>query len=358
VFTFYPISTSITTNLVIAPESLAPGAVYVFRLVYNSRNGQDFRSAEVAITTNDIPQSGLFSVSSRSGVELQDLFSFSASQWSDDQLPLLYRFGYFAVSGEETTVKAKNEDSSLSAVLPRGHPLTENASLTLECFLEVYDKLGAFATRTRRVEVNASVLNTTELDNLYESLEAETEDAAEEEEAVVEEVRDVFVPAAMEPGVNCSAAPNCASLNREECSEVAQTCGSCFRGNYLGAFGHANSFCYNNTVSEEGVEHCFEDASCGSFRRCVAYTCTRISRSCTSTCLANGECLYRNDSTELVVDNCFVDETGCSTFCDCHAGFNGPECDIPGRRIASCLFGLTLIFICVLIIHCAICLQY
>ena len=130
--------------------------------------------------------------------------------------------------------------------------------------------------------------------------------------------------------INCSAAPDCESLNREGCSDVENTCGHCFAGNFLGEDGHANTFCYNNTISEEGVEHCFEDSSCGAFRECVDYTCNRISRTCTSVCLVNGECAYRNATTGLVIDDCFVDDPTCFTFCACGTGFNGPDCDIPG----------------------------
>ena len=325
IFTFYPISTAIGTNLVIAPDSLSPGSSYVFQLVYNSNNGQDFRSATVTVTTNDIPRSGTFSVSPRSGVELKDKFFFSASSWTDDQVPLLYRFGYYAETGDENTLKVRNEDSSLEAVLPRGYPLAENASLTLDCFMTVYDKLGAFATRTRRVTVNASTLNTSELDTLYDLLANETESNTEDEP--IEEVRDVYVPPVT---INCSGAPDCESLNREGCSDVENTCGHCFVGNFLGVDGYANTFCYNNTISEEGVEHCFEDSSCGAFKECVDYTCNRISRTCASVCLVNGECAYRNATTGLIIDDCFVDDPTCFTFCACGTGFNGPDCDIPG----------------------------
>jgi hypothetical protein len=326
VFTFYPITTNIGTNLVIAPDSLAPGTSYLFQLVFNSANGRDFRSATVTITTNDIPQPGVFSMSPLSGVELRDKFSLSASLWSDGQVPLLYRFGHYTALGEETTLKPKNEDSSVETVLPRGIALEENASLTLDCFLEVYDQLGAFAIATQRVLVNASALNVSELNDLYELLANETESEIED---VIEEVTDVFVPTIIIE-LNCSAAADCAAMNREPCSEVEHTCGSCFAGNYLGEPGHANTFCYNNTISEEGVEHCFEDASCGSFRQCVEYTCTRISRLCSATCLVNGVCAYMNDTTSLVIADCFVDDTTCSTFCACNAGFNGPDCNIAG----------------------------
>jgi len=330
IFTFYPISTTISANLVISPNTLAAGTSYVFQLVYNSHNGHDFRSASVTITTNDIPRSGIFSVSPHSGEELKDKFFLSASQWADDQVPLLYRFGHFAESGDAVTLKAKNEDSSVEAVLPRGHALTENASLTLDCFLEVYDKLGAYAIRSQRVVVNASALNTSELDSLYDLLANETE--SNEEDAAIEEVRDVLVPVVVIV-TNCSAAPACESLNRNPCSDVEHTCGACFAGNYLGEAGHANTFCYNNTISEDGVDHCFQDASCGSFRECVAYTCIRISQPCSATCLLNGECAYRNDTTGLAMDGCFVDDVGCSPVCDCDSGFNGPECDIPDAEL-------------------------
>ena len=324
IFTFYPITTSISTNLVIAPNALSPSTSYSFELVFNSLNGNDFRSATVTITTNDIPQPGAFSVSPSSGIELDDVFYFSASSWSDEQAPLEYRFGYYTPLGEEVTLKPQNADSSFGSVLPRGNP---NASFTLECFLFVSDKLGAYAISSGRVSVNASTLNTSELDSLYALLVNETEGDAEE---VIEEVTDVFVPKIVIE-LNCSAAPECISLNREPCTEYEHTCGPCFTGNYLGEEGHANTFCVNNTVSEEGVERCFEDTSCGPFRQCVEYMCARISKSCSSACLMNGECVHFNDTTGFAVSDCYVDDLSCSTLCTCDDGYNGPDCDIPGE---------------------------
>jgi hypothetical protein len=327
VFTFYPISTSVGTHLVIAPNSLSPGTAYIFQLAYNSNNGQDFRSAEVTITTNDIPRSGFFFVSPRGGVELEDIFFLSASSWFDDQVPLMFRFGYYTESNKEQALKIKNEDNNVETVLPRGHALTANSSLTLDCFLVVYDTLGAYATRTQRVIVNASAHNISYLQTLYENLANETERDAEDD--AIEEVKDVFIPPVVVV-INCSAAPLCESLNREVCSDVEHTCGMCFEGNFLGEAGHANTFCYNNTVSEEGVEHCFEDSSCGLYRKCLDYTCRRISRSCNAICLLKGQCAFRNITTGRTIDDCFVDDPSCSAYCACDTGFNGPDCDIPG----------------------------
>jgi hypothetical protein len=39
--------------------------------------------------------------------------------------------------------------------------------------------------------------------------------------------------------VNCSSSPNCASLNRKECSSVSHTCGECLPG-YEGVWGALN----------------------------------------------------------------------------------------------------------------------
>ena len=327
VFTFYPIFTTIGSKLLIAPNTLSPGTSYIFQLVYNSNNGQDFRSGTVTVITNDVPRSGIFTIFPVSGVELQDKFTLSATQWSDSHLPLMYHFGYYSVNDKAVTLKAKNEDNYIESVLPRGHPISHNASLILNCFLETYDFLGAFVTRTRGIIVNGSALNASELDTLYSILANETESNSDND--VIDEVVDIHLPAAVII-INCSMAPDCMSLNREPCSNIAHTCGTCFPGNFLGQAGDANTFCYNNTVNEEGVEHCFEDASCGQYRECLHHTCTRISKPCTVTCLLNGACAFRDDASRQLVDNCFLDDFGCSSFCMCEVGFNGPECDIPG----------------------------
>ena len=328
VISFFGSPTNSIAHLHLPPNVLSPGIGYTFQLKFESFDGEDFRAATVVIATNDVPQPGAFVISPAAGEEAKTAFQFSASLWTDSQLPLSYRFGYYHTSlGTEVTLKGKTEDNTLVSTLPRGNITTSTGSSALQvhCFVEVFDNLGAFGLLIQHVVVNASALNSSELAVVYDLLEDEVE---------VEDVLNADDTTAV-VDVNCTASPDCFALNRDECSVIDNTCGACLEGNYLGAYGHANTFCFNNTIAEEGVEHCFEDNSCGSMRRCANYTCTRIAKVCSEDCV-HGFCLFRNTTSGMVMSECFEDDHDqCSDFCLCEEGFNGDECSVSGTAFSD-----------------------
>jgi hypothetical protein len=63
---------------------------------------------------------------------------------------------------------------------------------------------------------------------------------------------------------NCSGAPNCAKLFRDNCAKTSQTCGSCYDG-YTGLVGDSNTLCVSlSSVSALGTVGavCTEDSDC------------------------------------------------------------------------------------------------
>ena len=59
----------------------------------------------------------------------------------------------------------------------------------------------------------------------------------------------------------CSGAPDCTALNREPCSDVANTCGACFE-RHLGEEGFSNQPCFDPCI--DGVMNFDEtDVDCG-----------------------------------------------------------------------------------------------
>jgi hypothetical protein len=49
----------------------------------------------ISIEINSPPSFGSFLINPTVGIELQDLFYFTANDWIDEDLPLLYSFGFF-----------------------------------------------------------------------------------------------------------------------------------------------------------------------------------------------------------------------------------------------------------------------
>ena len=46
-----------------------------------------------------------------------------------------------------------------------------------------------------------------------------------------------------------------------------------------------------------------------------------------------GVCAYRNDTTAVTITDCFIDDPTCSTYCNCNACYNGPECNIADAEL-------------------------
>jgi hypothetical protein len=137
-----------TVNLVLSANSLAETASYVFYLSCGAS------SSSVAVTTNGPPTPGLFTVSPSTGTELSDSFLFAASQWSDQELPLSYVFGFHSPSDYSLilSIRSLSEIAFASSTLPAG--LTTNG-YTIVCVTKVYDSYDAYATATFNVTVQA-----------------------------------------------------------------------------------------------------------------------------------------------------------------------------------------------------------
>jgi hypothetical protein len=91
----------------------------------------------VSVVVNGPPQPGTFSVFPTSGWELRTMFTLSAANWTDMDLPLTYRFGFVSPStGLDLTVIDRSISSSGLSIFPAGNAL-QNHSLT--CTFEVFD---------------------------------------------------------------------------------------------------------------------------------------------------------------------------------------------------------------------------
>ncbi len=145
-----------SVNLVLSGNSLAETASYVFSLKCGAS------SSSIAVTTNGPPTPGLFSVSPSSGVELSDSFLFAASQWSDQELPLSYVFGFQSLTDDSVilSVRSLSEIAFASSTLPAGDATN---GYTIVCVTKVYDSYEAYSVATANVVVQALTSDTDSL---------------------------------------------------------------------------------------------------------------------------------------------------------------------------------------------------
>eukprot|EP01038_Epipyxis_sp_PR26KG_P006998 gene6998-9563_t len=139
-FTSYNLSSQ-SFNLVLKPNSLFSSSFYRFTLHFQSVNGYKSYSS-IVFDVNDVPTPGVFLIEPTSGFELNDIFTFIASQWIDDDLPLRYTFGFYQSSAGSSIkiVQPQSEFNYAYTPLPAGE--TRN-NFTLSCGLIVSDIFNA-----------------------------------------------------------------------------------------------------------------------------------------------------------------------------------------------------------------------
>jgi hypothetical protein len=102
--------------LVLSPNSLVPGVQYTFRLsVENDLNVTGY--ADIQIEVNQLPRSGYLLAAPDAGRALTTPFTLRGLGWVDEDLPLVYRFG-FMVGDHETTALSPSPSAPSSASSP------------------------------------------------------------------------------------------------------------------------------------------------------------------------------------------------------------------------------------------------
>jgi hypothetical protein len=303
----------------VKPNTLPQRATLVFSLSCGTAR------TSITVTTNCAPLPGQFTLAPTSGSEFSTLFQFSAASWSDTDLPLTYLFGF--VSGASLTrmpLAAKSEQPYASSVLAAG---PSAAGYVVTCYAEIYDSLGASSSALQDAVVRPSA---TVNQVAYSKSLLSTIGAAPTVDGMK---RVIAVASTAINAVNCTAAPKCASLNRKECSTVAQTCGPCLAG-YLGDSGDQNTQCYLPSVFQTTPNNipCTTDASCLSWQRCdvAARVCQARTQSCPNGCSGRGTCGYFSTSmgTALSAADCSVGSLQCVAKCSCAKGYSGAGCEL------------------------------
>ena len=326
-------------NLVLPPSTLASDAQYVFKLS-SSLTGLNVSSFSfLIVTTNGAPQPGQFLVSPTSGQELVDTFVFSMLNWVDDDLPLLYQFGFYSTSGELVRMGGRTDVSFYKNVLPSGD---SNSSL-LTTFATVYDYYYASSTEEFNLTVAAvSVITTTEMSNTLDSMLVTAGGEPDETKSAL------AVTSAAFNRIDCSQATAtfCAARNREMCGTEPNRCGLCLAG-YISGQSTGNDKCIStssrrrldenylrfpvaqankNVTTFASATSCATDSDCSGFELCTSSVCTVPTKDCLNACSSGGSCIFSNVNSGLRVTVCLVYDLSCEASCECNDGKYGPSC--------------------------------
>jgi hypothetical protein len=271
----------------------------------------------IQITMNIPPRPGLLQVSPTIGLALATEFNYFAMQWNDTDLPLTYQFSYSS-GGVSQVVQSRSELSYVTTFLPTG-VLRENGFVSCEVF--VYDSLDAHSHTALPVLVRTNFSSSVLGDAISLRLS--------EVEGNLESTRQVLaVSGSLLNLKNCSGAPLCSSLNREDCLSSDHMCGPCLP-NTIGSLGDGNSLCIPiESYSVDESEKCSTDGDCQSLWQYCSeeLSCLPRPKRCDNNCSNHGTCRYQNLDSSQPIETCFSNDLLCVAVCSCDPGWQGEIC--------------------------------
>ena len=324
-----------TVYLSLPPNILIAGASLTFSLHcdFSSHTNTSVSIAtttSVIVTVNSPPKSGRFFVSPTAGVTLSTLFTFIASQWLDDQLPLSYEFAYYSTSQLYQVIRSKSELTFTTSQLPSG---SAQAGYVLQTATKIFDDFGANTTVTFPISVNSTSLFN--LSNYNAMLSSSVSIGGSSNTDRTRQT--VTFGSSLLNQVDCALAPNCSFLNRKNCYKTPNTCGDCLNENFAGFSGDSNEKCVLLTSmngGESGSKSCFSSADCKNFDQCESFQCVTPTQSCPSNCSQHGTCYFSNLDTNIEVSTCKADDIHCRAVCRCVTGYeNSADCSISNGEI-------------------------
>ena len=259
--------------------------------------------ATLIIETNGPPTSGNFRINPSEGVEFESIFVLSGTQWFDEDLPLAYSFSF---GDSRQTIKPAGESSYIESTLPVGE---QNNGFKLSCFLVVFDSLSASVEVSGVAVVNKLVLPASELNT---KLSSAFDDSMSSTDPNVL-ISFLSVASSMLNFVDCSSSPKCNALNRYDCKNTANTCGSCL-SNYVGISGDSNTPCMDLS------------------RRKLAQL---PNKECINNCNGRGVCLFIDSNTNAKVNSCTIIQSSCDATCICDEGYYGNFCSMTAGELEA-----------------------
>ena len=317
-------------NLMLVANGLPERSIFTFRLTCVLNTGQS-SSAAITISTNGPPLGGVLTVLPPDGFMLETVFQMLTTRWVDDDMPLTYEFGYYAVGGTLMVLQSQSLKSYTTSTLPAGK---DTAGFKVSTVVQVFDSLSANSTVSAAVVVQAVLISTDDLSDMFD--ETSVEDVDETKKALSTTTSTINA-------ANCTGAPDCEALNRLPCNSVSRTCGVCSEG-YVGASGDANTKCVRiprdkrklqATAGNFAADVCSIDSDCSdtTWTSCVEGICTKLSQTCPQNCSGNGMCLFRDSRNYYNIKFCAQGDTTCEGYCLCSIGFAGRSCSITDMEL-------------------------
>ena len=322
-----PAGSSRTLSLLIAANALPVRSTLAFLLSC----GQSV--ARIEVTTNGPPLPGKFTLSPLNGTEMTDLFLFAASFWSDPHLPLSYQFSLLSDSNSAPLVlQGRSELSFGSSMLPAG---PSSAKFTLSIVLKVFDALSAMSNTS----LSATILPKSS-DRSMGDVAVFMQHQLQSSSGSTDATRNaIALGGALLNTVSCVGSPLCASLHRQDCARVQDTCGPCLAG-FLGEAGDRNSRCVQSSLpgkagNSTAGRACVRSSDCSGWEECaeVSKTCMVPQKTCMGSCAKHGTCTLISLSSQSRVKECKQSDTSCVAVCECSAGFGGPSCSLPEKDL-------------------------
>jgi hypothetical protein len=321
-----------TIYLSVAPDSLPVSTSPTFSLLCTSTESGLTASASVTVLTNSPPFPGHCLLNKYSGTELATLFQLSTSGWVDSDIPISYQFGFISPVNEALLViQSKSQLTFAQSTLPAGST-SKNYSLTT--VFQIFDNLESTTDELVIVQVFAANMSQSDINLLMTNMLAQGSGNVDSLKQIVAIISSVA------NAVNCSGSPNCTTLNRDDCSATANTCGACLPNGYVGISGDSNEPCVstadafmfhsggNNIVGQS----CSTNVDCGSsWHICdpQAGACIVPNKSCPSNCSSGGgDCVYVVLGSLEVVTECLMADPQCVAQCQCNTGFYGADCSL------------------------------
>ncbi len=323
------VAQSNTVYMVIAANTLPGRSSLTFSLTARLAGTTQATVASVTVQVNAAPKPGKFIVTPPSGTEIADLFTFAASEWFDDNLPLQYQFGQVSLNGLDTTLRSKKESAFGVTALTAG---ASTAGFRVTCVVHVFDEHSASTRATFPVIVNKLVLTSGNSlsDLVSESL---TRGAASSDGLK----QATSIGSYLLNDVDCSSAPDCAALNRHSCFRSQNTCGECMSSSYIGDAGDSNEKCILASSLPTGRTSrallarsagqsriCDAQDDCGLFETCAVGLCTPQPKQCTGNCsYPLGQCQHVHADSGDAVPHCYVGASDCIAVCRCVDDYAG-----------------------------------
>lgn len=302
-------------------------------------------SAALTISMNTAPLGGVITVDPTLGQSMVTVFKLLTSQWTDDDIPLTYEFGFINPDTRRgaMVLQSISSKSHTSSTLPPGSSSPPQSILTV--FARALDMFSADSTAVANPVVEKVNVNARNLTDAFDNAITGNGD-----NNFVDTKKILAVITSVMNSVDCTALTiNCSAINREACGKVANTCGDCVSG-YVGIVGPSDTKCWlaaQNADSQRrklifaGVGNsCSTAADCmGDINDealvCRDNKCAEPVKYCIHNCSGRGICLSRDTRTYVNLAVCFQSDIYCETVCKCESSYGGKACEISSDELTS-----------------------